>query len=84
MKDMNSFVLQDENGLQYNANLLTILKIDGIEYAVYDIDSDSKNVDVYVSRIVKDLNGNDILEDIDDKIEKKKVFGIVNKMINES
>lgn len=81
---MNSFVLQDENGLQYNANLLTILKIDGIEYAVYDIDSDSENVDVYVSRIVKDLNGNDILEDIDDKIEKKKVFGIVNKMINES
>lgn len=84
MEEKKTFIIQDENGIQSVAELLTIIMVDGIEYAVYSVDKDLENSDVYAARIVKDQNGNDRIVSIENEEEKNKVFGIVEKMINES
>lgn len=84
MEEKKTFIIQDENGIQSVAELLTIIMVDGIEYAVYSVDKDLDNSDVYAARIVKDQDGNDRIVSIEDEEERTKVFGIVEKMINES
>lgn len=84
LEEVQTFVVQDEFGRNMVAELLTIVEIDGIEYAVYSIDATEEESDVFVARIVKDEEGNDNIVSIEDEAEKAKVFEIVQKMINES
>lgn len=84
MEDKQTFVVQDENGIQSIAELLTVIEVEGIEYAVYSIDTDSENSDIFVARLIKDQNGTDRIISIENEEERKKIFGIVEKMINES
>ena len=84
MEEKQMFIVQDENGIQSVAELLTILEIDGIEYAVYSIDKDVENSDVYVARVGKDQDGNDKIVSIEDEEERSRVFDIVRRMIDES
>ena len=83
MNDRKVLFIKDVNGEEKTAELLTILQIDGIEYAVYSIDKDVNTSDVYVARIIKDLNGNDSIVTIENEEERNNVFKIVDKMINE-
>ena len=83
-EEIQTFVVQDEYGKNMVAELLTILEIDGVEYAVYSIDSSEEDSDVYVARVVKDAEGNDEIVTIENDEERTKVFEIVQKMINES
>ena len=84
LEEVQTFVVQDEFGRNMVAELLTIVEIDGIEYAVYSIDATEEESDVFVARIVKDEEGKDNIVSIEDEAEKAKVFEIVQKMINES
>ena len=84
MEEKRNFIVQDENGMQSIAEILTMLEIDGIEYVVYSIDNDIETSDVYAARVVKDHNGNDTIVSIENDEEKRLVFGIIEKMINES
>ena len=84
MEDKKMFFINGINGEQKCAELLTVLQIDEVEYVVYSIDVDKDFSDVYVARIVKDLDGNDNIVNIEDESEKNKVFAIVNSMIKES
>ena len=83
-EEAQTFVVQDEFGRNMVAELLTIVEIDGIEYAVYSIDASEEESDVFVARIVKDAEGNDNIADIEDEEERAKVFEVVQRMINES
>lgn len=83
MNDRKVLFIKDVNAEERTVELLTILQIDGIEYAVYSMDRDTSISDVYVARIVKDLNGNDNIITIENELEKNKVFKIIDKMINE-
>ena len=83
-EEVQTFVVQDEFGRNMVAELLTIVEIDGIEYAVYSIDASEEESDVFVARIVKDVEGNDNIVDIEDEEERAKVFEVVQRMINES
>lgn len=74
--------LQDEYGKEIVGDILTELLVDDNRCVVYSIDNDIDKSDVYVSRIIQDNDGNDIVVSIDDDILKEKVFMIVNKMIN--
>lgn len=84
MEEKRNFIVQDENGMQSIAEILTMLEIDGNEYVVYSIDKDLENSDVYAAKVIKDQDNNDRIVSIENEEEKKKVFGIVEKMINES
>lgn len=83
MNDRKNFYVTDKNGVRLLAELLTILRIDGIEYAVYSMDQDVNTSDVYVARVIKDNYGNDSMISIENEEERKKVFQIVDRMINE-
>lgn len=84
MEDRKTLFIKDTNGRELEAELLTILQINGIEYAVYSVDKDDYTSDVYVARVIKDQNGNDSFVSIENEEEKNKVFQVIDKMINES
>ena len=75
-------ILHDNNGKEFIGDIITELLIDDNRYIVYSIEKDMDYCDLYVSRIVQDNDGNDIVINVDDDIEKEKVFDIVNKMID--
>ena len=83
MEDKKMILINDINDGQKFVELLTILKIDGIEYAVYSMDKDDNVSDVYAARVIKNDNGTDSIVSIEDETEKMKVFQIIDKMINE-
>ena len=81
-EENNKFTIIDEFNNEREADLITVLEIEGIEYAVYSLDADSENCDVLVSRIVKHEDGTESLEDIKDEKEREKLHNIVNELMN--
>lgn len=79
----NKIKIQNENGVWNTYDILTILKIDDFKYIVYSLDTSVSNCDVFVSKIVKDKDGIDMIVNIDSKLEKEKVFDVVFRMIND-
>lgn len=76
----DSFVIADETGKQQKADLITILKIDDIEYAVYSIDNENGESDIFCQRYTIDVNGVVNLVSIDNVEEREKVFNIIGEM----
>lgn len=81
-EENNKFTIIDEFNNEREANLITVLEVEGIEYAVYSLDVDSENCDVLVSRIVKNEDGTESLEDVKDEKEREKLHNIVNELMN--
>lgn len=83
MEENNAvFTIVDENNETKTASLITVVEIEGREYVVYSIDSDLDNCDVMVSRLIKNADGSDSLEDIIDEEERKKIHSIVKEILN--
>ena len=84
MDDSNQiFKVQIETGEIVDAELLTVVEIDGKEYAVYSIDNDNGTVDILASYVVKDEEGYDKLEDITDPADKEKVSEFIKTLIDQ-
>lgn len=81
MQVMSDFKITDENNIERDATLITVVEVDGKEYIIYSIDRDAENVNIFVSALKKDLNGNDIIVDIDNEAEKTKLNEIVRNII---
>lgn len=75
------FKITDEQNIEREASLLTTFESEGKEYAVYSIDRDAETVNIFVSRIEKDENGNEVLKDIESPEEKQKIDNIVKELI---
>ena len=78
---MNKFMIKDENGVQREATLITVIESEGKKYAVYSIDRDNENVNVFISSLTTDQNGNNVLVDINDQNEKNKLIELVKNII---
>jgi len=78
---MRDFKITDENNIERDATLITVIEVEGKEYVIYSIDRDEENVNIFVSSLVKDANGNDIIVDIEDEKEKSKLNEIVKNII---
>lgn len=78
---MRDFKITDENNIERDATLITVIEVEGKEYVIYSIDRDEENVNIFVSALVKDANGNDIIVDIEDEKEKSKLNEIVKNII---
>lgn len=75
------FKVTDEQGIEREANLITIFENEGKEYAIYSIDRDVETSNIFVSEIMKDANGNEFLKDIDNLETKQKIDNIVKEII---
>lgn len=85
MEETNQkFQVEIETGKIKEAELLTIVEIDGKEYAIYMIDNDDneyESVDVLASYVMKDSEGYDKLIDIDDPEDKEKVTAFIKNIM---
>ena len=83
MEENQRFQVQIETGEIMEAELLSVLEIDGKEYAVYSLDNGDGTVDILASYVVKDWEGFDRLMDITDPIDKEKVSNFIKFLCDE-
>ena len=76
------FEVELENGEVKLAELLTIVCIDGKDYAIYMVPNDEGNVDILSSYILKDEEGYDKLVDIDNEEDKQKVIEFIGNLLS--
>jgi len=75
------FQVEIETGVIKEAELITIVSIDGIEYAIYMIDNETGSVDILASYLKKDEEGYDVLIDIDSEEDKLKVAEFISNLV---
>lgn len=78
---MSDFMIKDENNIERQATLITVVENEGNDYVVYSIDRDQNNVNIFVSKLVKDSAGNDVIIDIADPSEKTRLNELVREII---
>jgi hypothetical protein len=76
------FQVEIETGEIMDAELLSVVEIDGKEYAVYSLDNRNGTVDILASYVEKDEEGYDHLIDIDDPIDKEKISDFIRSLVD--
>ena len=74
--------IKDENGNLKDANLLNVVTIDNQDYALYYIENDNENSDLFASRVITDANNNKVFEDLKDNEEKAKIIKYIQETLN--
>lgn len=72
----------DENGIEKEAQIITVIEVDNKEYVIYSIEKDTDNDNIYVKELFTDNMGNKNIKDIEEN-NKEKIFNIVKELINE-
>lgn len=78
---MNDFMIKDENNIERKATVITIIENAGNNYIIYSINRDNQNVNIFVSKLIKDSVGNDVVVDITDANEKARLNELVREII---
>ncbi len=82
MEETNQkFQVKVETGEIMDAELLSVVEIDGKRYAVYSIDNKDGTVDILASYVVVDEEGYDKLEDITNPLDKEKVSNFIKGLV---
>lgn len=81
MGENQKFQVEIETGEIVDAELLSVVEIDGKEYAVYSLDNDNGTVDILASYVEKDEEGYDKLVDINNPIDKEKVSNFIKSLV---
>ena len=76
------FKVEIETGEIKDAELITIVSIDGKEYAIYMIENDMGSVDILASYVQKDAEGYDILVEIENEEDRQKVIEFISDLIS--
>lgn len=76
-----NFRIEDEQGIVRDAELITIIDVEGKEYAIYSIERDEENTNIFVSGIEKGIDGKSKLVDITDAKEKEELDEITKEII---
>ena len=76
------FKVEIETGEIKDAELITIVSIDGKEYAIYMIENDMGSVDILAPYVQKDAEGYDILVDIENEEDRQKVIEFISDLIS--
>ena len=71
----------DEHGIDRNANVMFAFGLSGSEYVTYWIERDEDNANIFVSKIIKNIDGTFNMLDIDDSMEKAKLSDIIKTLI---
>ncbi len=75
------FQVEIETGEIMDAELLSVVEIDGKEYAVYSLDNQNGTVDILASYVIKDEEGYDQLVDITNQVDKEKVSNFIKNLV---
>jgi len=75
------FQVEIETGEKKEAELLSVVEIDGKEYAVYSLDNDNGTVDILASYVEKDEEGYDKLVDITNAYDKEKIANFIKSLV---
>lgn len=82
MRENNQkFQVEIETGEIMDAELLSVVEIDGKEYAVYSLDNQNGTVDILASYVMKDAEGYDQLVDITNPVDKEKVSNFIKSLV---
>ncbi len=82
MREANQkFQVEIETGEVMEAELLSVVEIDGKEYAVYSLDNKNGTVDILASYVVKDAEGYDQLIDITNPVDKEKISNFIKSLV---
>ena len=78
----DKFKVVDENGIEHDAEVITAFTYKDKDYLVYSVDSNEENSNILVSRLVKDSEGYDIIEDIEDDSERQEIQTAVKEILS--
>lgn len=87
----STVVLTDEEGNEHEFELLTILEVESVNYAVLlpmlqpEADEDAEDIEeeAIILRIGQDEDGNDVLQEIEDDEEWERVAAEYDKLVDE-
>ena len=71
----------DEHGIDRNANIICAFDLAGSDYVVYWIERDTENDNIFVSKVIKNLDGTSNMLNIDDSMEKEKISEVVRELV---
>ena len=74
----------DEHSIDRDASIICGLNLDGIDYVLYSIERDGDNDNLFISRVIKNIDGTSNMVNIEDSMEKNKVNEIVKELITYS
>lgn len=74
----------DEHSIDRNANLICAIDVDGSDYVIYWIERDSENDNIFISKILKNIDGTSSMVNIDDASEKEKMSEVVKEIVKYS
>ena len=77
----DKFKVLDENNIEHTAEVITAFSYKEKEYLVYSVDEDEENSNILVSRLIKDSEGYDVIEDIEDEVERAEVQNAVKEIL---
>ena len=82
-ENTNIISLTDEEGVERDFEIITVLKVEDTEYAVlYDIEAGDEEDSAVVFRIGQDETGSDILEVVEDDAEFDKVAEVYQEWLD--
>ena len=81
MKSKNIKVI-DEHNIDRDANIMFAFELDGSEYVVYWISRDEESNNVFVSKVLRNIDGTYNMLNIDEDDKKKEVAEIVKSLVS--
>lgn len=83
-ENTNIISLTDEEGVERQFEVVTLLKVEDTEYAIlYGMDESEEDDSAIVFRLGKDEEGGDILEVVEDDEEFEKVAEVYQEWLDE-
>ena len=72
----------DEHNIDRNANIMFAVDLNGSEYVVYWIERDETSNNVFVSKVLKNIDGTYNMLNIDDSDKKREVSEVVKFLVS--
>ena len=74
----------DEHSIDRDAYVICGINLDGSDYVLYSIERDGDNDNLFVSKIIKNIDGTSNMVNIEDSMEKNKVNEVAKELITYS
>ena len=82
MEEQEIFEMQDENGVMREARIIDKIEINGQDYLIYALSINEEEDSIYVSKLIKNVNGEEEIVNIQDDNERDVVINTVREVIN--
>lgn len=70
----------DEHGIDRTANIICSIDVSGSDYIVYAIERDTENDNIFVSKLIKNIDNTSNLMNIEDSMEKENISNLVKQL----